>query len=242
MRIGIFSDVHGNSEALEVVLNALQTDGVDVIYCLGDLVGYGPDPNQCVEMVLEAADSVLMGNHDFAALGSMPMTDFNIFAKQAMEWTRSVLSPQSIERLSGLPFYMTGNGATWVHSSPEDPEAWEYIISMGDAFCSFKSLDTSLCFVGHSHVPGIFTQDENGDVDICETPQMIIDENKRYIINVGSVGQPRDGDNRACCGVLDTEEKLYILNRVPYPIDTVQEKMEKVQLPPFLIDRLSTGI
>jgi len=241
VRIGIFSDVHGNVEALEVVLKALGDEKVDCIYCLGDLVGYGPDPDQCVEKVMEAADSVIMGNHDLVAIGQMSTSDFNTFARQAIDWTRGVLSSESIERLSKLPFLLVEADATWVHATPGAPDEWDYIISIVDAYYSFESMKTPLCFVGHSHVPIAYIQDKNGDIAICDETEITIEEDKKYIINVGSVGQPRDGDPRASYGILDVVKKRYRLNRVIYPIKTVQEKMQKVHLPRFLIARLSTG-
>jgi predicted phosphodiesterase len=241
VRIGIFSDVHGNSEALEIVLKSLKYERVDRTICLGDLVGYGPEPNQCVDRVMNVADKVVVGNHDHAATGQLSTEHFNEYARRAIDWTREILSPASVNILKRLPLILTEGDITWVHATPEAPSEWYYILTYTDAHRSFQVLKGSLCFIGHSHVPVVFTKKEE-KISLEDATDVIIEPDKKYIINVGSVGQPRDGDPRASYGILDTDEPRFQLKRLPYPVDVVQEKMKKENLPPYLISRLSVGL
>lgn len=242
MRIGIFSDVHSNIEALEVVLQALQYENIDYTVCLGDLVGYGPNPNQCVEKVMETVDHVIAGNHDYAAIDQVSTEYFNEYARRAINWTHDVLTSSSNHFLSHLPLVHAEEGITFVHATPDAPEEWRYILTNDHAHRSFDAMKTSICFVGHSHTPVAFIRDDRGEIAICDTTEISIEEGKKYIINEGSVGQPRDGDPRACYGVLDTDTKRFRLKRLPYPVDQVQKKMWKEHLPSFLIHRLSVGL
>ncbi len=242
MRIGIFSDVHGNIEALEVVLQALRYENIDRMICLGDLVGYGPSPNQCVERVIKEVDRIVAGNHDYAAVDQISTDNFNEYARKAIDWTHEVLTSTSIQVLSQLPLISIEEEVTYVHATPEEPADWHYIFTNDHARRSFNAMTTSICFVGHSHTPAAFIRNEKGDISIYDPTEVSIEEGKKYIINEGSVGQPRDGDPRACYGVLDTEEKRFRLKRLPYPVDRVQEKMWKEHLPSYLIHRLSVGL
>ncbi len=242
MRIGIFSDVHGNIEALEVVLQALKYENVDRTICLGDVVGYGPNPNQCVDKIIEEVDHVIAGNHDYAAIGQVSTQYFNEYARQAIDWTQDVLTSTSVHFLSQLPLIHIEEEITFVHATPEAPEEWHYIFTNDHAYRNFHVLETSVCFVGHSHTPVAFVLDENEDIAICNATEISIIEGKKYIINEGSVGQPRDGDPRACYGILDTHAKRFHLQRLSYPVDQVQEKMWKEHLPSYLIHRLAVGL
>lgn len=241
MRYGVFSDVHGNLEALEVVLRALEEEKVDRTLCLGDLVGYGPNPNRCIERVMAFSDKIVAGNHDCAAVGVLSTTYFNEYARRAIDWTRDVLSSTSVDVLSGLPLLLVEEEVTMVHATPEAPALWDYIFYHSDARRSFAVLTTPLCFVGHSHVPVVFVRDEGGGVSLQDAGEVAVEEGKAYIINVGSVGQPRDGDPRASYGILDTQERRFWLRRLAYPVEEVQAKMRKEGLPGYLIDRLSVG-
>lgn len=234
--------MHGNIEALEVVLQALQYENIDRMICLGDLVGYGPNPNQCVEKVIEEVDHVVAGNHDYAAIDQVSTEYFNEYARKAIDWTHDVLTSASIQILTRLPLISIEEEITYVHATPEEPAEWRYIFSNEDACRSFDAMTTSLCFVGHSHTPVAFVRNEADEISICDPTEVSIEEGKKYIINEGSVGQPRDGDPRACYGVLDTEGKRFNLKRLPYPVDRVQEKMWKEHLPSYLIHRLSVGL
>ncbi len=241
MRVGIFSDVHANLEALEIVLKALEYEGVDKTICPGDLVGYGPDPNQCIEKVMEAADKVVAGNHDYAACGMLSTEYFNEYARMAIEWTSRVIDTKFTYTLSNLPLTIIEDGITMVHATPEAPNGWHYILDIADARRSFRALKNSLCFVGHSHIPVAFVQDESGKISIRNPSELNIKMDEKYIINVGSVGQPRDGDPRTTYGILDTDKKKFWLKRLPYPVEEVQKKMREENLPPYLINRLSVG-
>ena len=241
MRIGIFSDVHGNSEALETVIKAMEKEKVDRVFCVGDLVGYGPEPDRCVSRVRSYADGIVAGNHDQATTGQISTANFNAYAREAIEWTQTVVSTQTVEYLRHLPLSVTENDVMLVHATPENPEAWDYILSVSDAHRSFEALHMPICFVGHSHVPAAYVRDSEHRISVREASDVSIEDGKNYIINVGSVGQPRDGDPRACYGVLDTDERRFRLKRLDYPVETVQKKMRRAGLPAYLIYRLSWG-
>ena len=241
MKIGILSDIHGNMEALDVVLAELKECGPDRILCLGDLVGYGPNPNECIEKIASVADIILAGNHDHAATGQLSTEHFNEFARKAIDWTRDVLDAKNSRFLSGLPLILVEEGMTLVHATPEAPADWNYIFGYADARRSFSVLTTPVCFVGHSHVPVAFIMDESGEISIHDATRAAIQEGNKIIINAGSVGQPRDGDPRASYGIFDTDDRYFYLKRVSYAVDAVQEKMRGQNLPSYLIDRLSTG-
>ena len=242
MRIGVFSDVHGNWEALELVLRALKEDGADRLFCVGDIVGYGPDPDRCVEKVMESSDVVVAGNHDWAATGQTSTTYFNEYAKIAIEWTRTILSTETEDCLRELPVLCTEGEIALAHSTPDDPEAWNYLFDTFEARRSFNAMTTSICFIGHTHVPVAFIRESEEKISVGSAENVRIEEGKMYIINSGSVGQPRDGDPRAAYGIMDTDDKQFRLKRIPYPVEVVQEKMRRVGLPFYLIHRLSFGM
>ena len=241
MRLGIFSDVHGNVEALDIVLNALKEEAVNLTICLGDLVGYGPNPNQCVEKVMAASDIVLAGNHDYAAVNLESTEHFNECARTAIEWTSRVLTSASQDILSKLPLVETIDNILIVHATPEQPEQWHYITSAEDAYRNLYNMSVPICFAGHSHVPMAFIQQEEEQILFQSATELDIQPDQKVIINVGSVGQPRDGDPRAAYGIFDMNENKFHLKRLAYPIRKVQEKMQKENLPSFLIERLDTG-
>lgn len=240
MRYALFSDVHSNLEALNAVLEEIQREKPDKILCLGDLIGYGPNPNKCVQRVREVADLVLAGNHDYASLGKANIFNFNYYARMAIEWTIKELSEDSQKYLAALPLMEEIGDFTLVHATPKDPAEWDYIMNLDDALENFGYFKGQLCFVGHSHIPVIIVQTDDNCWATREM-EIRIEEGKRYIINIGSVGQPRDLDPRACYGVFDSERKTFQLKRVPYDINLTQEKMRQVGLPEFLIDRLGYG-
>jgi predicted phosphodiesterase len=241
VRIGIFSDVHGNLEALEVVLNALEGENIDRIICVGDLVGYGPDPNRCIKKVLETADVTVAGNHDYAAIELTPLERFNEYARDAIKWTRKVLNSTSLKLLKKLPLIESDEGVTIVHASLEAPDEWNYVLSDDEAYRNLMALTTQFCFVGHSHIPVAFIRDEHFNVLIQKADEIMIEPTKMYLINVGSVGQPRDGDPRTVYGVLDIDVGKFQLKRIQYPVEKVQKKMADAGLPKFLIERLAVG-
>lgn len=191
MKIGIISDIHSNLEALEAVLEALKKENVDRILCLGDLVGYGPDPNDCIDRVMEASDVVLAGNHDQGAVGLTPLEHFNENARLALEWSMETIEPHLLETLAALPTIHEENLFLAVHATPNEPTRWHYLFSEAQIVNNLEALTLPLCFVGHSHVPVAFVLDPDHDVLIQEAADIRFQEGRKYIINVGSVGQPR---------------------------------------------------
>jgi predicted phosphodiesterase len=241
VKIGIYSDIHSNVEALEAVLDVLDKEHVERTLCLGDLVGYGPDPNLCVEEVMRHADEILAGNHDHAAIGLLSISGFNDAAAEAIEWTKTVLSRTSAEFLGRLPMVMRNKEIMAVHATPDVPEAWQYILKKSDIQRNLSVQETPICFIGHSHIPAAFIRDNDGNILIQGASEVHFQDGWKYLINVGSVGQPRDGDPRAACGVLDTAEGCFKLLRADYPLDRVQKKMADESLPIYLIQRLALG-
>ena len=241
MRYLILSDVHANLVALQAVL--ADAPGFDEIWCLGDLVGYGPNPNECIERIQEFPHVSLAGNHDWAALGKLDIRNFNTDARAATVWTRSELTPGSRDYLVGLPTHLEQDGFCMAHASPREP-VWEYILDANVAYANFAHFSSQICLVGHTHIPLIF--ELNPKRQRCEA--MIPPLNgavklgtRRMIINPGSVGQPRDGDPWASYALLDTEDMTWEFRRVPYSVEITQERMRARDLPRRLIDRLEIG-
>ena len=202
MRTAILSDVHGNLAALDAVLVEVARLGADAVHVLGDIVGYGPEPAACVAVVRERAAVSLLGNHDAAAVGLTDREDFNEFARAAIEWTAAVLGPEEREYLAGLPYVHRAGGLLSVHASPLEPARWHYIHGRGDAADHFAHFGERACFVGHSHRPGCFALAADGTVARCGTRERLA-AGRRYLVNVGSVGQPRDRDPRAAFVIHD---------------------------------------
>lgn len=240
MRYLVISDIHSNLVALEAVL--ADAGEYDKVWCLGDMVGYGPRPNECIERLCQLNHVCVAGNHDWAAIDKLDIGDFNVDAKQACLWTRETLSPENWEYLENLPerLEFPELDFTLVHGSPRHP-IWEYILSPFIAKENFDHFNTQFCLVGHTHIPAIFRSYTRSPVEL--TNPLHLDElgEERLIINPGSVGQPRDGDPRASYAIFDTEDLTLEIHRIPYPIEVTQEEMKKVNLPPRLIVRLSYG-
>ncbi len=243
MRYLIISDIHANRAALEAVLRDAASLNYDMIWCLGDLVGYGPDPNECVARIQDFEHICTAGNHDWAALGHLTLDDFNTDARIAHLWTREELTPVSQEYLQQLPLRVEQGDFTLVHGSPREP-LWEYILDLGGAMISFSHFSTPFCLVGHTHLPLIFVLDQNAGRPYAMVPEIgipILLRGHRMILNPGSVGQPRDGDPRASYAILDTSAMTWELHRVSYPIEITQERMRARGLPRRLIARLEVG-
>lgn len=242
MRIVLISDIHSNAVALAAVLAALPP--YDELWCLGDTIGYGPEPNFCLEKMQDLAKHALTGNHDLASLGLVSLADFNALARTANQWNNKQLEPELRAYLQALPDRLpVPPEATLAHASPRDP-VWEYILDAGTAQANLKHFDTPLCFVGHTHVPTIFGKHEDGKTEFrhgSPGESLALKQNSRYIINPGSVGQPRDGDPRAAYAVWDTEAGTVRFNRVEYDISTTQAKMRAAGLPDMLAERLAFG-
>jgi predicted phosphodiesterase len=239
MRYAVISDVHANKEALDAVLDKIDRESVDAILFLGDSVGYGPDPNECVEILKDRADIILAGNHDWAVVGMTDTRYFNPYARAAVEWTEVVLNDENRRFISSLPLTEKVGDILLVHATPAEPERWHYLLSPSDAILNFRYFKEKICFIGHSHAPYIMELSPEGKIivhDRCAD----IKKASRYIINVGSVGQPRDGNPEAAFAVLRNN---YIeIKRASYDIVSTQKKMYDAGLPVFLIERLSSGI
>jgi predicted phosphodiesterase len=244
MRCAIIADIHANLAALSSVLDDIKKRGeIDRIWCLGDIVGYGPDPCQCIELVRRLKALCIAGNHDLAAVGGLSLTEFNPDAAYACRWTRNQLSDMDVAYLKSLPKLIEVGNFTLVHGSPRHP-VWEYLLSVSNARESFAYFGTQFCLVGHSHVPSIFRRTETGDCSFNPfSPNIgLALRGSRLIVNPGSVGQPRDGDPRASYAILDDEIGMLRLYRIPYDVSITQARMVKHNLPVRLVSRLGHGI
>lgn len=239
MRYGVIADIHSNLEALESVLSALSGEGIDKYICCGDIVGYGADPGECIRLLRKCTSWIVAGNHDYAAAGLTDIKNFNPSAQEAVRWTQEQLTQPETEFLGNLPLSLVVDELFIVHATPFQPEKWEYIRTTYDAFRSFKAFSENLCFVGHSHTPVTFAS--NKSISFSFDEEIKIEEAHRYIINAGSVGQPRDGNPSACFAVYDTENGTFQLKRVEYDIKGAQKKIIEAGLPEFLARRLEDG-
>lgn len=246
MRVGVVSDIHSNLIALQTVLGDMGP--VDALWCLGDIVGYGPWPNECIALLRERGARVISGNHDLAAVGSdlVSVEDFNGDAAEATHWTARNLSPESRSFLESLqPIAQVSEEVTLAHGTPREP-VWEYLMSGGQAKASLPYFATPVCLVGHTHIPSLFVEQEDGTVGVGYrgADSRFEMAEQRCLANPGSVGQPRDRDPRAAYLVLELNGAGPILEwrRVAYDIPAIQEEMRRVGLPKFLIDRLEHGI
>jgi len=244
MIYGILSDIHSNLEALTTCLDYLQKEKIQKYIYVGDIVGYGPNPNECIEEIKKLSPLIVIGNHDAACCGQKDIICFNNYAQQAIVWTIKNLSDSNRDYLSGLPKTLIEENFLVVHGSPRDPID-EYILTELEFKENLSFFVQPICFIGHSHIPFVFSFNvitsevnlilpQNGDI-------IKISPDRRYIINVGSVGQPRDDNPKSCCVVYDTEKGEIRYIRLSYNITETQNKMRKVKLPEFLIQRLSVG-
>lgn len=239
MRVLIISDIHANANALLAVLAA--AGGIDAVWCLGDIVGYGPDPNECIDLLKEMPNLVcLLGNHDAAAVGHLPLEGFNLEARTSIGWLRKQLTSQSAAYLKSLNSRAVVNGITLVHASPRQPML-EYLLDTYSVAENFSYFDTDFCFVGHTHVPVLFTLKEHTVRLEVPLPNTQLHLQPHCIVNPGSVGQPRDRDPRSSFAILDEATSIWDYHRVEYDVDAVQRRMRAAQLPERHITRLSTG-
>jgi predicted phosphodiesterase len=243
MRLLVISDIHANQAALSTVLG--DAGAFDFIWCLGDLVGYGPDPNDCIEILCDYPHYSLAGNHDWAALGKLDITSFNSDARIACVWTQGELAASSRQYLDALLTQDVKEPFTLAHASPRQP-VWEYVLDPLIAQRNYAYFETPYCLVGHTHIPVIFSQTDS-DSGSCKTlpppydGPIALNAKERLIINPGSVGQPRDGNPQASYAILDTDAMTWEHRRVPYPIEITQERMRARDLPSRLIERLEHG-
>lgn len=242
MRLALISDIHANLEALEAVFRDIEKEKVETVHCLGDVVGYGSDPSACVTLVDEHCDVKLMGNHEYAILELTSTENYNSAAKQATDWTKEQMSDFDLSTISNFKMSVAlDNKTRVVHASPQEPEKWHYILSPTKAFDAFLSFKENICFFGHTHLPQIYIEMDDSLPRGKAGHDFLPDPDNRYLINVGSVGQPRDNDPRACYVIFDTEEYEIIYQRVEYDIKTTQQKMLQANLPQMLAQRLSVG-
>lgn len=239
MRTLIISDIHANANALDSVLRS--AGQVDAVWCLGDVVGYGPDPNECIARLKELPHLVcLQGNHDSAAIGGLSLDGFNIEARSSIEWLRGDLSEDSFAFLQTLSPRLEEGGVTLAHASPRQPML-EYLLDIYAAKENFEFFGTDLCFVGHTHVPAIFSLNgKNVELQIPAAGTQVTLKG-RAIANPGSVGQPRDRDPRAAFAIFDDETGSWVCHRVEYDVPSVQERMRAAHLPERHIARLAGG-
>ena len=243
MRALILSDIHSNLEAFRAVIDdANSRGGFDVLWCLGDLVGYGPDPVACLKLVRSHSFLAVAGNHDYAAVGKMSVDAFNYAAKAAANWTTSQLSQDEVEFLSGLPLVAKNEPFTMVHGSLRDPLE-EYLLDADSAEASLKLLASRFLLVGHSHFPFLCLESQGTPQFVEFTEDAVLSlTDERWIINPGSVGQPRDRDPRSSYAIYDDQGMTIQRLRVEYDIEGTQDKMREAHLPDYLIERLKFGI
>ena len=250
MLIAVFSDIHSNLESFEVVVEFFKNYKFQLYVCCGDIVGYGPNPNECIELLKTLQPlSVVLGNHDAACAGLKDITWFNEYAREAIIWTRKQLNESNRMYISEFVKILTrqpgiGAGLTIVHGSPRDPTD-EYLLNRAEMIENLSFFNTDICFVGHTHSPFIFMWEKN-----LKTSTLILPEERKkfkllkeykYIIDVGSVGQPRDGDPRACVAIYDSENSELEFFRLAYEFPKTQQKMYSARMPIFLIERLAWG-
>jgi len=241
MKYALLSDVHSNLEAFRAVIKDLERESVDHVCFLGDIVGYGADPAQCIDILKGLTSWIVAGNHDWAAVGLTDTSYFNSAAKKAVDWTTELISPSHQKFLKSLPLTCMPSGIQLAHATPHKPERWGYIYSLQEAQDGFNHAEQQICFIGHSHSPVTFVENSEGTVSLLPDSSFSIRDEYRYIINVGSVGQPRDGDPRAAYGIFDSEHSSFIIKRVVYSIEDTKKKIIEAGLPPSLASRLSAG-
>jgi diadenosine tetraphosphatase ApaH/serine/threonine PP2A family protein phosphatase len=228
------------------VLADAAREGALGIVCLGDVVGYGADPVACVETLGERAVAIVAGNHEHGALGRLDLDWFNPIAREATEWTRDALDADHRAYLDALPLRATIEEATLAHASPRNPDEWDYLMTDEDGLEVFGDFDTRLCFVGHSHWPAVWSLGSSGpdyEAGLAGPRARVrLEDGRRYIMNVGSVGQPRDRDPRAAYGLWDREERTVTIRRVAYDVQATARKILRAGLPRPLADRLARGV
>ncbi len=242
MRYGIFSDLHANLQATSVLIDACRKEALDTWVCVGDIVGYGANPKECIAKIEAVAAIFVAGNHDWASVDLYPTERFNPIAREAVSWTSLQLDKEERGFLTRLePVYKNAD-LTAVHGTLDAPEDFDYMLGDSAARKTFALLDTGVCFVGHTHVPQIIIQDGNGDIRTHPERGIRLKEDSKYIVNVGSVGQPRDEDARLSYCIYDTSRREIRIKRLDYDAQGAREGIIDSGLPAFLGDRLLRGI
>jgi len=241
MRYALLSDIHANLESLLQVLHALRNESIDSYFCLGDIVGYGANPNECIEEIRNICGVCVAGNHDRASIGLISEDVFNEYAREAVIWTRAALGADGARYLKSLDLVFEHDSFTMVHGTLDAPGEFEYMLSPKNAAGTFPFMRGPVCFVGHSHICGTFIQDEGGRISYTAMPVVPIKNGCKYIINVGSIGQPRDNNPKAAYGIFDTVKMRVEIKRVSYDFLAAGEKIIKAGLPGYLADRIVKG-
>ncbi len=240
MRYLIFSDIHANLEALENITEEINVLNPDIVVSLGDVVGYGANPAECVDLVEEYSHIKICGNHDLAATGVLSAGNFNETARRAIAWTGQSLDSLRMEQLEDYDPVRRYSDCIFAHSSPVSPLDWEYILTKNQAREIFEKTSEKFIIVGHTHIPGIIIYD-SGKCRVEHSSRVAIQPGIRYLINVGSVGQPRDGVAAASYAMLDEKRQRLSLRRIPYDVRSAQEKIRSAGLPESLATRLVTA-
>lgn len=239
MKLAVLADIHANLEALEAVLIAADRNGANRLMVLGDVVGYGPDPVACIYRLQEADAVCVLGNHDQALVDRRAVRGFNWLAKDALRASQALVSPEELEYLRGFAFRHVEQGASFTHANPVKPEEWQHLYLYPHLTWCMERTDWKINFVGHTHHPGFFCQ--QGSRVVRLTSSEVAVGRHRYLINPGSVGQPRDGDWRASFVLWDLERNRLELKRVEYPVQRTQEKILQRDWPHYLAERLAKG-
>jgi len=241
MRYAIFSDVHSNLEAWEAVLGAYKKEAIDCYICAGDIVGYATNPHECIRIIKEISHISVAGNHDWASVGLFSLDYLNSLAKKAVIWTKERLTDEEKDYLSSLKPVFMNDDLALVHGSLNSPEEFLYITDVKSAEECFRFLRNQVCFVGHLHISGVFIKDKMGRIFYKQFSYLKIEKENKYIINVGSVGQPRDGNRQACYCIYDTAKNEVWIKRIDYDIKSAYNKIIEAGLPLFLAQRLYLG-
>lgn len=250
MRYAVLSDIHSNLEALTAVMERLADERVDRYLCLGDAIGYGADPMACLERLQQSHAVMVAGNHEMGCVGKLDLGWFNEAACTALTWTRDQLSVTELDWLRRLPLMTTEDAFTLVHATLRHPQRFEYLADLAQAVDTMAVCQTLMCLTGHTHVPGVIEYDrtQHRPVRVLASAQELAEiswsnepDTRRYLLNPGSVGQPRDGDARASYAIIDTQRRSLSIHRIPYDVAMAQRKIRAAGLPPFLADRLAIG-
>ena len=242
MRYGIFSDIHSNLEALSAVLDAYSSESIGQYLCVGDVVGYGANPAECISKINNPSVITVAGNHDWAMCDLFRIDSFNPDAKEAIIWTKQTLDEEDKNFLKGLNVFYKNPDLTLVHGTLDSPGNFDYLTDSYGAWRIFKLLETKVCFVGHTHVAGSFIKFGSNEILYVDDETIPVEEGKKYIVNCGSVGQPRDCDPRAAYCIYDTDNNTIQIKRIAYDLEAAGKKIVDAGLPGFLAERLKTGI
>jgi diadenosine tetraphosphatase ApaH/serine/threonine PP2A family protein phosphatase len=244
MKYGILGDIHGNLSALRAAVDLLKDAGVDTIVSVGDVVGYGAAPGDCIAILRELDAVVVKGNHDAAAAGQIDLMYFNQFAREAVRWTQSVLDARDLDWLGKLPYIVDLEDCSVAHGTYHKPELFDYVQSPSDGDPSLDAMRRPVCFIGHTHLPVMLLRLADDPHRTAYTTEDFVHlhDARKALINVGSVGQPRDDDPRTAVAIFDSTEDTYSLRRVEYDIDMEAERIRRAGLPAVLADRLYLGV